>query len=215
MNFKPNMLKIYFVAGTQDVNTKEDFLPKVEEVLKNGATAFQLREKGYNSIENPTELLKLAQQCRELTRKYNVPFFIDDDVDLAIKVQADGIHVGQKDEGIESVLKRIDSSMMIGLSCNTEEQVQKANLISGIDYLGTGAVFDTTSKADAGAAIGTAELKRLVELSRYPVVAIGGIDLDNLPETMAAGVEGFAAISLFTRMNDVEEQMKKIKAIVG
>lgn len=214
MNFKSDMLKMYFVAGTQDVESKSAFLPRVEEILQSGVTAFQLREKGMNSITNASELLELAQKCRQLTQKYEIPFFIDDDVDLALKVGADGVHVGQKDEKIESVLTKVGSQMMVGLSCNTEEQVKKANRLSGIDYIGTGAVFDTTSKADAGTAIGIEQLRRLVKLSRYPVVAIGGITIENLPETMTTGVKGFAAISMFTRMVDVPTTIQKIKAIV-
>ncbi|MCZ3394226.1 thiamine phosphate synthase, partial [Enterococcus faecium] len=119
----------------------------------------------------------------------------DDYVDLALAIHAEGIHVGQKDEKIESVLKRVQGSMIVGLSCNTEAQVKRANQLDGIDYLGTGTVFETISKADAGAALGVAKLQELVELSRYPIVAIGGITLDNLPQTMATGVKGFAAIS--------------------
>lgn len=214
MKFNSDMLKIYFVAGTQDVANKADFLPKVEEILQAGATAFQLREKGYNSIDNPAELTELAEKCHQLTQKYHVPLFIDDDVDLALAIHAEGIHVGQKDEKIESVLKRVQGSMIVGLSCNTEAQVKQANQLNGIDYLGTGTVFKTTSKADAGDALGVAKLQELVELSRYPIVAIGGITLDNLPETMATGVKGFAAISMFTQMTAVPTQMQKIKAIV-
>jgi thiamine-phosphate pyrophosphorylase len=135
-------------------------------------------------------------------------------VDLALAIHAEGIHVGQKDEKIESVLKRVQGSMIVGLSCNTEAQVKQANQLDGIDYLGTGTVFETTSKADAGAALGVAKLQELVELSRYPIVAIGGITLDNLPETMATGVKGFAAISMFTQMTAVPTQMQEIKAIV-
>jgi thiamine-phosphate pyrophosphorylase len=214
MKFNPKMLQIYFVAGTQDVANQADFLPRVEMILKAGATAFQLREKGYNSIDDRAELLALAQQCHALTQKYQVPLFIDDDVDLALAVQAEGIHVGQKDEQIESVLKRVGSEMIVGLSCNTEAQIQHANQLTGIDYLGTGTVFETSSKADAGAALGTVQLQKLVELSRYPVVAIGGITLANLPETMTTGVKGFAAISMFTKMENPTATMQQIKSIV-
>ena len=215
MKFNSDMLKIYFVAGTQDFTSKEENLPKVEAILKAGATAFQLREKGYNSIENPNELTELAGKCHQLTQKYHIPLFIDDDVDLALAINAEGIHVGQKDEKIESVLKRVGGKMMVGLSCNTAEQIEHANQLTGIDYLGTGTVFETTSKADAGDALGVAKLKELVELSRYPIVAIGGITLENLPATMTAGVKGFAAISMFTQMTDVTNKMNQIKTIVN
>ncbi|AEV95777.1 thiamine phosphate synthase [Pediococcus claussenii] len=215
MKFDEKILKIYLVAGTQDVKDKGQFLQKVEELLKNGITAFQLREKGINSIQNRSELVILAKQCHELTQKYHIPLIIDDDVDLAIQVGAEGIHVGQKDEQIGSVLNRVGNEMIVGLSCNRMTQVEQANGLVGIDYIGSGTVFETTSKSDAGEAIGVNELHKLVEKSRYPVVAIGGITMSNLAQTMRTGVKGFAAISLFTQMKDPEINMKKIQKIVN
>ena len=209
------MLQAYFIAGTQDVASKTDFLPTVERIVQSGATAFQFRNKGAVKTASRDEVVELARACQQITQKYQIPLFIDDDVDLALAVGAEGIHVGQKDERITSVLERVGDQMIVGLSCNTAAQITAANQLNGVDYLGTGTVYETNSKADAGNALGVDKLRELVQMSNFPVVAIGGITLERVAETVATGVAGIAAISMFIQMTDPAQQIAGIKATVA
>ena len=209
------MLQAYFIAGTQDVVSKADFLPTVERIVQAGATAFQFRNKGAVKTASRDEVVELARACHQITQKYQIPLFIDDDVDLALAVGAEGIHVGQKDERITSVLERVGDQMIVGLSCNTAAQITAANQLNGVDYLGTGTVYETNSKADAGNALGVDKLRELVQMSNFPVVAIGGITLERVAETVATGATGIAAISMFIQMTDPAQQFAEIKATVA
>lgn len=215
MKFNPTMLQAYFIAGTQDVASKADFLPTVERIVQSGATAFQFRNKGAVKTASRDEVVELARACQQITQKYQIPLFIDDDVDLALAVGAEGIHVGQKDERITSVLERVGDQMIVGLSCNTAAQITAANQLNGVDYLGTGTIYETNSKADAGNALGVDKLRELVQMSNFPVVAIGGITLERVAETVATGVAGIAAISMFIQMTDPAQQIAGIKATVA
>lgn len=215
MKFNPTMLQAYFIAGTQDVDSKADFLPTVERIVQSGATAFQFRNKGAVKTASRDEVVELARACHQITQKYQIPLFIDDDVDLALAVGAEGIHVGQKDERITSVLERVGDQMIVGLSCNTAAQITAANQLNGVDYLGTGTVYETNSKADAGNALGVDKLCELVQMSNFPVVAIGGITLERVAETVATGAAGIAAISMFIQMTDPAQQIAEIKATVA
>ncbi|MCF4061677.1 thiamine phosphate synthase [Pediococcus acidilactici] len=215
MKFNPTMLQAYFIAGTQDVASKADFLPTVERIVQSGATAFQFRNKGAVKTAGRDEVVELARACHQITQKYQIPLFIDDDVDLASTVGAEGIHVGQKDERITSVLERVGDQMIVGLSCNTAAQITAANQLNGVDYLGTGTVYETNSKADAGNALGVDKLRELVQMSNFPVVAIGGITLERVAKTVATGAAGIAAISMFIQMTDPAQQIAEIKATVA
>ena len=215
MKFNPTMLQAYFIAGTQDVASKTDFLPTVERIVQAGATAFQFRNKGAVKTASRDEVVELARACHRITQKYQIPLFIDDDVDLALTVGAEGIHVGQKDERITSVLERVGDQMIVGLSCNTAAQITAANQLNGVDYLGTGTVYETNSKADAGNALGVDKLRELVQMSNFLVVAIGGITLERVAETVTTGAAGIAAISMFIQMTDPAQQIAEIKATVA
>ena len=105
--------------------------------------------------------------------------------------------------------------MIVGLSCNTAAQITAANQLNGVDYLGTGTVYETNSKADAGNALGVDKLRELVQMSNFPVVAIGGITLERVAETVATGAAGIAAISMFIQMTDPAQQIAGIKATVA
>ncbi|MCH4170763.1 MAG: thiamine phosphate synthase [Lactobacillus sp.] len=214
MNFKKEMLQAYCIAGSQDL-ADHQVLPFLEKALKAGITTFQLREKGPEAIADPQKLVALAQACRQLTRQYDVPLFIDDNIDLALTVGADGVHVGQKDEGISSVLAKTAGKLMVGYSCNTPAQIEHANSLSGIDYLGVGAVYPTTSKADAGAAIGLAKLHDYAQLSTRPIVAIGGITVANAPDVIAAGAAGISGITIFTLSENLPDTVARLKSLDG
>ena len=149
MKFEPTMLRAYLVGGSQDTHhDPAELLTKTEEALQAGITAFQYREKGSSNL-SADQRLKLAEQLRELTRHYRVPFFIDDDEELALAVRADGVHVGQKDQRIEQVIQRAQGKLMIGYSCNRPVQIEKANQLAAVDYIGSGPVFPTQSLLSA------------------------------------------------------------------
>ena len=212
MKFNPQWLQAYLVGGTQDVgHDPTQFLKKVELAMAAGITAFQYREKGTSRL-NATKRFAIARQLRTLTHQYKIPLFIDDDEELALRVDADGVHVGQRDQRIEQVIVRAGGRLMIGYSCNTSQQIAKANRLPAIDYIGTGPVFPTTSKADADPALGLNQLCQLNHLSVHPVVAIGGITKDNLVATLQTGVAGVAVISMILKSDDLRTTVKKMRA---
>lgn len=211
MKFKPEILQLYLIAGTQDVVVREQFLPKVEEALKAGVTAFQLREKGKSQL-NETQKFELAKKCRILTKQYDVPLIIDDDYRLADQIQADGVHVGQKDQQIEAVIQAVGHRMMIGYSCNTEVQIKRANKLK-IDYVGSGPIFPTQSKVDADPAIGLVGLHKLVSASHYPIVAVGGITANNVKQVLKTGVAGISGISLIMQSGNIGATVSKISGL--
>ncbi|KRO03990.1 thiamine monophosphate synthase [Levilactobacillus paucivorans] len=201
VTFESGLLRAYFVAGSQDV-PGQDLREVLATMLKAGITAFQFRDKG-NSTLTATERVALGRDLREQCRAASVPFIVDDDVDLALWLHADGIHVGQSDAGVRQVLDAVKPrDMFVGLSCSTAEEVAAANQVAGIAYLGSGPIFPTTSKADADPVIGTAGLAKLVDQSHVPVVAIGGLTVETMPEVAAAGAAGAAVITLLTRSTD-------------
>lgn len=156
----------------------------------------------------------MARRLVEMGNRYSIPILIDDDVQMALRVGADGVHVGQDDEKIEQVIKEVASKLIIGYSCNTAAEVEKANQLSAIDYLGCGPVFETTSKVDADSALGLTKLKELNKLSTHPLVAIGGLSLENIPEVLKTGVAGLSMISLVLNSKNITETIEKIKALV-
>lgn len=212
MKFNSQMLRAYLVGGTQDTNNDPArFIKDVETAFKAGVTAFQYREKGHSQLDDDARL-ELARQLRQLTRQYHVPYFIDDDEELALQVNADGVHVGQKDQRIEKVIQRAGGQLIIGYSCNTIDEIAKANRLADVAYVGTGPVFPTNSKSDADPAIGLKKLAQLNTASAHPMVAIGGINQDNLAATLKTGVAGIAVISMILGSHDITKTVKQIRS---
>lgn len=210
--FDSNMLKVYLVGGTQDVgNDPERFLCDVEAALKAGVTAFQYREKDGSQLSKAATI-DIAMRLRKLTHQYYVPYFIDDDEELVLKVGADGVHVGQKDQRIEEVIQRAAGKLLIGYSCNTAAEIAKANRLAAVDYVGTGPVFPTNSKGDADPAIGVGQLAQLNAASQHLMVAIGGISRDNLNAVLNTGVAGVAVISMILGSQDITSTVKQMQA---
>lgn len=208
-----NMLSVYFIAGTQDCENK-DLISTLEKALEAGITCFQLREKGKESLASDEEQLKaLAVQCKKLCKKYQVPFIINDYVHLAIEVGADGIHVGQDDLDIHETINRVGKDKIIGLSTNTREEVQEAQMLEGIDYLGLGPVFPTGSKTDHHSPLGIDGLASIIEQNNaVPVVAIGGITEDDARDVLKTNVDGLAVISAISKSDDMS---KTIRLLIG
>ena len=186
---------------------KQTLLEQVECAIKGGATCLQLREKDMPEDEFLAEALEVKKLCRE----YNIPFIIDDNVDLAIKCGADGVHVGQSDMEAGNARKLLGPDMIMGVSAQTVEQAVKAEK-EGADYLGVGAVFSTSTKPDADD-VSHEELKRICENVNIPVVAIGGISRKNIMELSGTGVDGVAIISAIFGSPDIEEECRKLKSM--
>ncbi len=208
--FNTEFLHAYFICGSQDVPKGKTLPGIVAEALAAGITAFQFRDKGPNSTLSKTERLPMAQKLHQLCQAYHVPFFIDDDVKLAQQVHAEGVHVGQSDEEIKQVIKEVGEQMIIGYSCSNSTQVEQANKISGIDYYGSGPIYVTQSKSDADPEIGIAGLSQLVKNATRPIVAIGGItvnDLEAIAKTKAAGA---AVISMIAQSNNIKQTVSQM-----
>ena len=170
--------------------TKNDTLyHQVEEALKGGVTFLQLREKDLNT-EN---FLQEAEEMKKLCAAYRVPFVINDNVEIARTVGADGVHVGQDDMPAWKVREILGEDKIIGVSAQTVEQAIKAEK-DGADYLGVGAVFPTSSKADA-VEVEHATLRDICVAVQIPVVAIGGISAENVSQLAGTGIDGIAVIS--------------------
>ncbi|PWF99769.1 thiamine phosphate synthase [Levilactobacillus bambusae] len=208
--FHPNMLRAYFICGTQDVPDYQlDAI--VSEAIKAGITAFQYRDKG-NSRLSSEQRLDLGQTLREKCRAVGIPFIVDDDIELAKALDADGIHVGQSDQRVEQVIAEVGDRMFVGLSCSTLAEVDQANLLDGIAYLGSGPVFPTQSKADADPVIGLDGLTDLVDDSKVPIVAIGGITEANLKQVAQTGAAGVSVISMLTQSSDMDQTVQRMLA---
>lgn len=213
-----NMLQVYFIAGTQDclhlgTNPQENLLFILEEALKKGITCFQFREKGRNSLQNKEEIFNLAKKAQELCKKYNVPFFINDNIDLALKLNATGIHIGQDDKEVKEVIKIIDGKLLLGLSINTLDQAIKANDIQGIDYFGVGPIYETTSKNDAKQSVGLDLIKNIRDKNILkPLVAIGGIDELKAKDILKNNCDGVAVISAITKSKDIKKTIENLRA---
>jgi thiamine-phosphate pyrophosphorylase len=178
---------------------------QVKEALDGGVTFLQLREKQIDS-----ELfLQEAQELKELCKQYQVPFVINDDVELALKVDADGVHVGQSDMEAGDVRKKLGKDKIIGVSAQTVEQAVMAEK-HGADYLGVGAVFPTSSKDDAQE-VDYETLKAICQAVQIPVIAIGGINTQNVDRLKGSGICGVAVISAIFAQEDIKEAAKELK----
>ena len=180
---------------------------QVEESLKGGAAMIQLREKHLDH----EHFLKEAKEIKELCRKYQVPFLINDDVDLAVEVDADGVHVGQHDMEAGEVRKKIGPNRILGVSAQTVEQALLAQQ-AGADYLGVGAVFPTGTKDDADA-VSIQTLGEICRAVSIPVVAIGGIGQHNVMQLAGSGICGIAVVSAIYAQPDIQNAASTLHAL--
>lgn len=205
---KRKQLAVYFIMGSENVTEKEP-LALLEEALQGGITMFQFREKGEHARKGEA-YVQFAKACQTLCQRYDVPFIVNDDVALALKIGADGIHIGQDDEAVLDVKKRI-GSMLLGVSAHTMDDVAEA-VANGADYVGIGPIFATTSKDDAKAPAGTDFLHRVATAyPALPIVAIGGITEENAGQTTRAGADGVAVISTICRSENVRETIQHLQ----
>lgn len=185
---------------------------QVEKALKGGATMIQIREKDLNE----KDFLLEAEELLALCRSYNVPFIVNDNVELAVKIGADGVHVGQSDMNARDVRALIGNDKILGVSTQTVEQALFAQEC-GADYLGVGAVFPTGSKDDAEV-LDRKTLMDICKVVSIPVVAIGGITKDNVRELKGTGIAGISVISAIFAQKDIQnataELLKRTEEIL-
>jgi len=199
-------LLLYAVTDRSWLNG-ESLCSQVEAALKGGATFIQLREKNLDE----EHFLEEAKEIKKLCKKYEVPFVINDNVELALKVDADGVHVGQSDMEAGDVRAKLGDDKIIGVSAQTVEQALLAEK-HGADYLGVGAVFPTGSKADA-VEVEHETVKAICEAVKIPAIAIGGISKDNVLELSGNGLSGIAVISAIFAQKDIESATKELKKL--
>ena len=186
---------------------RQTLMEQVEAALKGGVTCVQLREKELDS----GLFLKEAVEMKALCERYGVPFIVNDNVEIAVKCRADGVHVGQSDMEAGAVRKKIGDSMILGVSVETVEQARAA-VKAGADYLGVGAIHATGTKEDAEI-VTLDTLKKICEAVEIPVTAIGGIKKTNMMELAGTGVDGVALVSAIFAVENIEEECRILRAL--
>lgn len=206
MKFSKKDLLLYAVTDRFWLG-EQTLYEQVEEALRGGATFVQLREKALDDEAFLAEALEIQALCK----KYNVPFVINDNVEIARKINADGVHVGQSDMEAGNVRAILGENKILGVSAQTVEQALLAEA-RGADYLGVGAVFRTGSKADADD-VSHETLREICKAVRIPVVAIGGIGKHNVLELSGSGICGIAVISAIFAAEDITSATAELKAL--
>ena len=210
----PDQLQVYFVCGTQDIGFNPKRLLKVvEDACRGGVTCFQFREKGTGTLEGQQKF-ELAQQLKQICDKYNVLYIINDDVELAVAVNADGVHVGQEDMRLEDV-RNLVGPKVVGISIHSVEELHKTDIVYA-DCVGVGPMYATSSKPDAQEPCGperTSELQ--AEGVTLPCVGIGGITLDNARAVLHAGACGVAVISAIAHAEHPYEAAQQFKQLAS
>ncbi len=186
---------------------KQTLYQQVEAALAGGVTCVQLREKELDEAA----FLQEAKDLCALCRRYGVPFIVNDNVDIAIACGADGIHVGQEDMRASEVRRRAGKDMIVGVSVHTVDEARQA-VLDGADYLGLGAVFPTNTKTDADP-MTKETLQAICDAVEIPVVAIGGINRDNLLRLAGSGVDGVALVSAVFSAENIREACRELWAL--
>ncbi|KNF10043.1 thiamine-phosphate synthase ThiE [Gottschalkia purinilytica] len=181
----------------------------VKELIDAGVKIIQYREKDKKALYKYKE----CKEIRKLTKEADVMFIVNDNIDIAISVGADGVHIGQEDMPIEKVRELVGNDMIIGLSTHCIEEAHNA-VLRGADYIGVGPIFSTNTKKDACAPVGLKYLNSVSQNISIPFVAIGGIKKHNIIEVLSNGASCVAMISEIVGANDIKEQVKNIKNII-
>ena len=203
MNCDRKDLVLYAVTDRSWLGDKTLY-SQVESALKGGATFVQLREKELDDAD----FLEEAKEIQKLCREYKVPFVINDNVEIAAEIGADGVHVGQSDMEAGDVRRKLGPDKIIGVSAQTVEQALRAQE-HGADYLGVGAVYPTSTKENTSA-VSMEEMKKICQTVSIPVVAIGGIKKDNMNVLTGTGVDGIAVVSAIFAAKDIRKAAREL-----
>lgn len=198
---------LYFITDSTNY-TEEEFLFRVEEALKGGVTLMQLREKE----KSTREYIELAQKVHDITQKYNVPLIIDDRVDVALAIDAEGVHVGQSDMPVKIARKLMGKNKIVGATTKTVEQAKEA-YEQGADYLGVGAIYPTTTKVKT-VLTSTDTLNDICNAVPIPVNAIGGLNKNNIDILEGISISGICVVSAIMKADDPKKATEELKARV-
>ena len=203
-----DLLKLYLVTD-RDLSLGRSLEEVVSEAVEGGVTVVQLREKGTST----GEFIELAFRLKEILKPYNVPLIINDRVDVALAVDAEGLHIGQSDMPYEIARKLLGPDKIIGLSVENMDDILESNKLD-VDYVGISPVYGTPTKTDTAEPFGLEGLRRAVELSVHPTVAIGGMNASTIAEVVAAGADGVAVVSAICSAESPKLAAKELKDII-
>lgn len=206
MKVKAEAMTLYAVTDTAWTGD-QTLIQQVKEALEGGISFLQLREKRLSE----EDFLKEAVEIKKLADQYKVPFVINDNIEIARKVDADGVHVGQDDMPVEEVRKLLGENKIIGVSAHNVEEAMKAEK-NGADYLGVGAVCATSTKSEA-TVVTMEEMSKICQSVSIPVVAIGGINKDTIMKLEGTGVDGVAVVSGIFGAKNIKEATKELLEI--
>ncbi|MBE6879180.1 MAG: thiamine phosphate synthase [Ruminococcaceae bacterium] len=195
---------LYFITDSTGFS-EEEFLCRVEQALKGGATLLQLREKD----KTTREYISLAEKVHEITKKYNVPLIIDDRIDVAMAVDAEGVHLGQSDMPVDTARRILGDDKIIGATAKTVPQALEAYR-NGADNLGVGAIYPTTTKVKT-VLTSVDTLKSIVKAVPIPVNAIGGLNKDNMSVLKDTGISGVCVVSAIMKADNPQKASEEIK----
>ena len=204
MKLSKDDLLLYAITDRRNLD-KKMFFEKIEEAQQGGVTILQLREKELDEDSFINEAIEVKNICR----KHGVPLIINDNVNVALKSGADGVHVGIEDMPIDEIRRTVPDSFIIGATCKTVEQAQSAERL-GADYMGVGAVFPSPTKKNA-VRITREQLKEICASVSIPAVAIGGISLENVDELKGGGMSGIAVVSAVFSADDIQKAASLLK----
>ena len=197
---------LYFITDSTNY-TQEDFLFRVEQALKGGATLLQLREKE----KSTREYIELAEKVHAITKRYNVPLIIDDRVDVALAIDAEGVHVGASDMPVAVARKLMGNDKIVGATAKTVPWAKEA-YEQGADYLGVGAIYPTTTKV-VTVLTSTETLDAITKAVPIPVNAIGGLNKDNLDILKGIGISGVCVVSAIMKSDDPKTEAETLLSL--
>lgn len=197
---------LYLVTDRSLMSTAT-LIEAVEQAILGGCTMIQLREKNISSLD----FYRQSVEVKKITEQYHVPFIINDRIDIAMAVNADGVHIGQSDIPAAIARDLIGTDMLLGVSAaSVKEAVQAAN--DGADYLGVGAMFPTGTKTDANY-VSIEELKKIRHAVNLPIIAIGGINKGNIKQFHDTGINGLAVVSAIIAQPDIQKAAAEMKSM--
>ncbi len=194
--FYKDMLKLYLVTDRKWLNGRK-LTDDLEKAILGGVTTIQLREKNLSN----EEFISIAKEVKKVCQNYHIPFIINDNLEVALAINSDGIHIGQNDIPASIVRKQIGPNKILGVSVHNLKEAFQAK-IDGADYVGVGAIFSTETKNDA-TNVTLDSLKKICDNIDLPVVAIGGINLDNISKLKDINIAGIAVVSAIMKANDI------------
>ena len=201
---------LYLITDDGYLADRDDWLKAIEDAIRGGVTIVQYRSK--SGTKTTKEMYEELLQLRELTKKYNIPLIVNDRVDLALAVDADGVHIGQDDLPPEVVRKILGEDKIIGISTHSLEEVERANDLP-VDYIAFGSIYRTPTK-EKPVVVGIEQLKEAKKIAKKPLVAIGGIMPYNVDEVIKAGADGVAVISAVLGFKDTYKAAESMRRAI-